>query len=917
MMKKLCLALTLTMASLVLFAKTNTWTSAVMAGHWGDAGAWGGQSIEEGDFVLVPADATAKIADADIETVNKLKAILTPARTSTVEFDVEGECEVVCVINRGGFAGTASEAPAGVPAADRSSGRIVKNGKGCLWLNNGDGLYAYLTASIDVNDGVLRLPCVSYSRRNMNFGKITVNDPGVLYPTSWNGEGASADVTFWCQLAGDGVVSNPAPTHVIFFPVCDSYAAAADFSGRFVGRVYSYGGGTSRYQNFSGTGSDNPEDLSFENNTVYGLADLGGISADMSQTNRGSFGYGDLVFSGTPTLRYLGTGGVSYATLRNSNSILLDRPTIDGGETGGLRLLGGILFSQYSHSRLCLTGNHTNDCSFEGQFQLPGANSAVFVTKSGSGTWSFLGRREHNGVFAVEDGTLKFDSLEATGRASALGLSSVLRENKTGSVNGTEPVDYAFLLGSANKTGTMDYVGVGTAVCADRKIALRGNGALRASRGGLILGGGVTTESAGAHTLTLGETAAPSVVNGIVEGADAPVKVVKEGTGVWTLGGDQAFTGGLEVRGGTVRIGDTTEALNRYTYYRFVMENKAGKVKWGEGASKTCFFVGRLGFFNAKGVVQTSGLVFNDAAKNNPTKLGPGEYSYEIGKYSISGHDFSNPDEIYCKEGCGSENLFDSDVAHADTYMEMRHKKGDDWTTWWPSTQKDGDQTVTIVLRLPLEAEAVTSYDVGQHVAWDGLKASASLEGASNLGEWHIEASVDGTTWETVSTVKVNETYLGARAGNHWLKTNTSYATADGWQNHTTGWTIPSARTVTPAPATRFANGVNGVSVSGGGTLVTTEDLTINSLSVDQDAADKSGTIDGFAFAGGGTIAVTGSDAKIQALKLPITFANSKNLTNLNGWSVTYNGRAVGTVRVSVTADGLEFVKTGLAILIR
>ena len=98
---------------------------------------------------------------------------------------------------------------------------------------------------------------------------------------------------------------------------------------------------------------------------------------------------------------------------------------------------------------------------------------------------------------------------------------------------------------------------------------------------------------------------------------------------------------------------------------------------------------------------------------------------------------------------------------------------------------------------------------------------------------------------------------------------------------------------------------------------MTTEDLTINSLAVDAGAADKSGTIDGFAFAESGTIAVTGTAAKLESVKIPLSFANAKDLANVNGWSVTYNDKPVRTVRVYATADSLELAKTGLCVIVK
>ncbi len=79
----------------------------------------------------------------------------------------------------------------------------------------------------------------------------------------------------------------------------------------------------------------------------------------------------------------------------------------------------------------------------------------------------------------------------------------------------------------------------------------------------LIIGGGVTGGAAGNTVLTLtGTNTGANAVNGVIgNGSATTVAVMKTGSGSWTLGGNNTFTGGVDIEAGTLRVGNAG-ALN-------------------------------------------------------------------------------------------------------------------------------------------------------------------------------------------------------------------------------------------------------------------------------------------------------------------------------------------------------------------
>ena len=861
--------------------------------RWNSPAAWQNGVPQEGDRVQIPANATAYVTDADMATVSCVSGIVFAAETSAIEFDIAGTASVPCSI-----CGNESPKDAG------PYGTIRKKGTGWLHLARNQGIYNYYS-HIVVDDGVLQLPVVNYSTRNQYYRSLTVNSPGVLIPTTSSENRTAA---LWTVLHGDGIVSNTTATEVDFI-MRGGKTAPGNFSGRIFGPFYCYHPSSTGYQNFLGTDSRNVSTLKVTYNSVVGIKDFGGITG--SHTNHGSFGTGTFRFGGTAQscFRYLGDGGISYANFDDDASSVGSSNLVahlDIASPGGLRLLGGFNLGSSSRpfARLLLSGDFAQECSLEGALSCPSAG-AVYVTKQGSGTWHFKNPKTGNGVLAVEGGAIRFDSIGDKGVPTALGRAAVLTTDAGGTLAAVTPVPYAYLLGDGTTATvpTMEYTGTALGYSENRAFAVKGAGRISSTGGRLVLSGGVGSVAAGVNELHLGGTAAGCVLNNVSNGVGT-VKVVKEGTGTWSLGGNLDFTGGIDVQAGTLELGGTAVPVpTRYRFYRFTMTSK------NMGGSGNAYFnVGRLGLFNATGGVENADLVLNRSCDAKPENLAPGVCAFEMATttYPVS--------KLYTTDGVRFEatNLFAFATANDDAFMQLRHSSLTG-TSWWPGLTTP-ERWPSIILRLPEGAGAVTSYDVGTH--WgNGDKTNKDWKDA--LGSWTLYGSTDGKAWDLLSTVISNDLRGVSTSSNSWLYDGASYLTAAGWQSHT-GWTIPAAPegAATEAPACSFfAAGPGPVSVAADATLRTASPLTLNALTLDLTAPN--GTLDGFAFAPQGTLTLVGTlPPRPMSVTIPVAFAHATDLANLSGWTVVCGGATV-RCRVKATADAVRITSPGISVSFR
>ena len=99
-----------------------------------------------------------------------------------------------------------------------------------------------------------------------------------------------------------------------------------------------------------------------------------------------------------------------------------------------------------------------------------------------------------------------------------------------------------------------------------------------------------------------------------------------------------------------------------------------------------------------------------------------------------------------------------------------------------------------------------------------------------------------------------------------------------------------------------------------GGTLATDAPVEVSDLVID---ATSGGTMDGFAFADSGTLAVNGFMSGNDATVLPVTFSNCTGLGNVARWSFTLNGVAMTNKRVMVSRNKIRIVPLGFVLVYR
>ncbi len=174
-----------------------------------------------------------------------------------------------------------------------------------------------------------------------------------------------------------------------------------------------------------------------------------------------------------------------------------------GGTITNTAGTGAVTFAVDSSSTTTYPGVITNDAS----------HPLAFV-KTGTGTLTLTGSNAYTGDTGVFNGTLRI------GSGSALG-------------NG-----HLKMYGSA-------------------VLDLYGNSATVASLQGILNSGGTITNTAGAGTtmLTVNGSLTTTYPGVITNDASHPLMLVKDGTGTLTLSGENTYTGGTIISGGTLRFG--------------------------------------------------------------------------------------------------------------------------------------------------------------------------------------------------------------------------------------------------------------------------------------------------------------------------------------------------------------------------
>ena len=857
-------------------ANTNTWDSTAADGtSWQTAARY----VERrepmaGDVVVIPANCHAVVPETDVDFVGGLLKIVMMSNAS-VEFDVENDHEVTCEIRQDESNNSSW-----------SAGTLLKkSGSGTLTLSapytrNG---YMYRTG-MEVSGGCLRLGDVAeYASQDnyLSIVRLTVGADGIF---DLNGAG-KVNIG---RLTGAGVISNGVDKIATYLNMARD-DQILEFSGKLLGNIDFKASANGTRLTLSGEESD------FSIFRVYydGVVALSKFGNAGELSSIGTNGVVQLVNGGS--LEYLGdvdTTDKDIAFKGNNET----PAKIDAGANGGVTFTGR--FGYHTGARvmrkLVISGSNDNECVISGpwyeQSPLNGTNFATYITKEGSGIWRFADNaaRNHRGVTAVKGGTLRFDSVAEAGEMCSLGLSTVLHDDLYDTVRRDKnAVPYALLIGSEELEGTLEYTGSTDAWCTTRPIGVKGSARLRNATNHDFLWRNVfgVGGSEGKNVLTLDgdSTTADNRLENVTN-ACGTLSVVKDGLGSWTLAGDVAFNGSLEVKKGTLTIlRDRTTP----TWFRWnIMQNFAQYENDYEG--------GRGGKMNKKGdsyaiQVDEFALYSADGVRRNKhltaaddwTALAGGQAALQQGAYGTPGDGNRDVSAIF------------SDTPASSKYGFFKSDQGDTWMA-----PQYTNSWIRIVMRLADDSAPIVSYDY------------ANLNGANRpcVYAYSIESSFNGREW----TVLTNVT----------SRPRTDYEKK--WESK--GDTI-AADQVRPFPDYGFpldvpvrsprCETISSVSVASGATFrADIRDggaVTVAGLSLDSTAGV--GTFENITFAENGTVDVV--NVPRTGAEFSPVLVNCEGFSNVANWSVTKNGRSINSLTMDVYGGKIRIVPAGSVIVIK
>ena len=889
-------------------------------------------SATDRDSVIVPENVTVVISNempnASIALINSLARIRPEGYQTKIVFAVEENKTLTldCAVNYEG-------------ENSMCKGTLIKEGAGNLCLTAKPNRYTFSSGKIfgafyvhmTVTDGLLKFSQDTEKPGSyVAFGRLIVNAPGVLLLPSPPNSVASSSVNA-LSLTGDGTIRSESTSYrYLYLEAGDGSAASPlEFSGRAEKANLCFR--AKAYYNLTGTNSTGSGTLVvLGNHTVEGgrigirkfgkkgePSSVGTQPGNIVLDSEDGFWLTSLRQAGDPIdecdkIVQIASGSGQGITV------------FDGGAVGGLKLTGEMRehASYVGQKRIMLTGANSEECVMSSvvtrktNSDYPTGGYTFHLTKRGSGTWRMANASSGlSGAIAVEDGTLKFDSIANKGTASSLGTALDLYrpvDSHGLALTEADEVGYAFLLGDGTGAheGNFEYSGSASALCTTRPLALNGKGRLTNGGAHGFTFADVYAVGAGKNVLTLDgdDVSANNVLSGVNDRKDAaggPISIVKEGEGTWKLTGDLSLRGSIAVKKGTLVV------QNNYTWYKWVVKSCYQEAL---GNSDIQINLGEFGLYDAAGVRQNLGMTAQrtDAGGNvEYPNLQPGHIDYgftsadqfkpqstDYAKYprnlaklvddiittgQISFWYQTKPDSDYYKEKTGGQS----------TYRNIPHNEPNQDTTWLP-----------IVMRLKDDAMPIAYYDYAT--------ATANLREAYRTV---LYGSVDGTNWEVLESEDQCRVPVAAQ----W--SFAQRAMADGADAvHTNAQGQVDGRAIASVPAAYragYLTEVESYAVSSGATLKMRCNAQIRGLTIDCSGAGA-GTIDGATFAANGTIDVTGLAKGVREVSLKFNLVNASGFANVANWALTENGVPTTKLSVSVNEDGtITINRAGLILLVR
>ena len=588
---------------------------------------------------------------------------------------------------------------------------------------------------------------------------------------------------------------------------------------------------------------------------------------------------------------------------------------IDGGPYGALTLSGWIHPDSYrNNQRLWLGGSNVNECVLSGSitskvYDNGKAGDAriittnrIHVTKTGTGAWHFKENVDRDGIngVTVKNGTLVFDTIAEAGEHCVFGSGRLFPGVNAFYGDWCEMFDPArvtpnfFTLGDvddATAVGLLKPNTTWSATCETRPAVVAGKGGFANDNSSVRFAfTGVSSSGTGSKTLVLdGSSTAENTVFDVTETANAPLAVEKRGTGSWTLSGNQAFTGGIAVKGGELKL--DTRSGGSFNWFRLVLKENWHEYTYGA----LCDYWAKYVFlFNSKGFalydVDGSNLAANCVDAVDYSLLREGEVAYK------------------------NETRTSQDYGKGVSFGQMLLGK-DRWVGGLSTPYLSKPETwVTLDFRLPVNSRAV-AVDFKPQYGYDHKQ----------IPDWNRRNEIDSSCWNYSANVKYFTMY-GSTDGIHWepLFDNDVYCegtnyTPSVWyfgDNYSQGAAkgLKFDHTTSSRPAATVLPNVGTVSVSNGGVLrIEGDPISVASLEVDPLSG---GTISNVTFAAEGTLVVR-EIPEGRDITLPGTYQDVTGFENIaESWTLDAGSKSKSYQIVDRNGE-LHLLKRGLMLIVR
>ena len=824
-----------------------------------------------GDVVI---DGTMTVTDSDIATINGYNS-LTLTESAEVTFDLVGSESLTCVTT--------------------NRGKIVKTGLGSLALD-ASSVGSYEAGEIEIVQGTFMCPQNLPEKVQKFFlGRVAVAKDAWFHTTQCSPPSAYS-TTFIDYLTGEGVVTNKGSA-ANRLDVTVPNGRPCEFAGVISGKIRWFSSGIVYLTGTNSTFSGMVETYNGRDNVdvqgTTGLMFLGkkGKSSSMGQTaSLTSRDYGARYL-------YLGKGEVTDHDYNYYNKVSghHEMHYFDAGAHGGVTFTGGWRHEIADHpERVVLQGSNTvNACVLKGSWSDP-TNSPTYVIKRGTGVWRLEDNpdRRNRGVIAVENGTLQFTSIAEANHVCSLGLACELLQSYSGDYDASKAVDYAYLLGSKQNRGVMEFVGTGANACTTRPFVVNGQGELRNSpaayEASLQLAG-VTAAKNTASTLVLsGEADNPACLADVGDG-DGTLTVVKEGSGTWSLEGRQDFSGKLQVKEGTFEVRGARRRT--YEYFRFTVRgtyychDPTKDDQQVELAGIELYDAEGNSLLNKDNMTFVKGYETPSEASvpaGDWKHLQPGEYSWATeGTYRY--YTLKDIDRIF--------------------WISMEDNRACVFFNGKAPKLSDPQTHCSLVFRIPQGIAPVAAFDI----------LAQRTTKRRQVSDWTMEASEDGRIWHEVGRYDYPAGGLdGMPLKGYWYSDkDVSYESTKGKPRPNAGY--PVAEPGTDADVGALAN-VSEVTVACGATLRAKGGVKLPTLSFDCNETAP-GIIEGFDFAETGTLTLT--NLPKDGITLPDVFVNCVNLDRVCSWTLNVDGRARHGFKIVCRGNRLSIVPKGMILILR